>query len=625
MEKRLPIALVLSMLFLLWYLGRFAPPPEEAGLAGGETAASGAPEPGGMDTSSRASTEAGGQIPAVGQGTPGDDLPVEGDPLAVSTAPDRLVDVQTADTLATWQARGASLASLDLRDYRVSPEDDAAMPLMGPVDGPKGSFLVRDVADRYGLDRLNWEVEQSSLPDGGQELVFTHLTSDGLEFRRTVRHFNDEGRPHTFGMSLEVSNVGSARSEQLTLVQQSARGLVDEEAGSAFYGQPTALVVVQRAPHEPEIVKWSEDDLRGDSRRIGDAERVLAAGTITNYFSSILVPLGDTRVVQVFPLSVEDKLKLERHVQAENPADEREADRLRMEMRPKTQAAAGVELQLWVPVLDPGESSRFDFEVYNGPQDLETAALPGYAFLTPVIESAYGNWGWINSTLLQILRFFQSVVGNWGVAVILLTLLVKTVLFPLNRKQQTSMAKYSAVMGKLKPQLDELKAKYKKNTKKYNEEQMKLLKAEGASPPLGGCLLTFLQFPIWISLFQILGTSIELRQSHFVGWIDDLSRPDAMPLGIGGMDTLNLLPILMAVATTVQMRFQAKPADAQQAQTQKIMGMVMPVFMLFFLYSYSSGLSLYIFTSSLIGIFEFQVIRRIWPMPGMPGVPTGKA
>ena len=107
-------------------------------------------------------------------------------------------------------------------------------------------------------------------------------------------------------------------------------------------------------------------------------------------------------------------------------------------------------------------------------------------------------------------------------------------------------------------------------------------------------------------------------------WIDDLSRPDAMPLGVAGFETLNLLPLLMAAATMAQMRFQVKPADPQQAQTQKIMGMVMPIFMLWFLYSYSSGLSLYIFTSSLLGIFEYQVIRRIWPVAGMPA-PGAKA
>jgi len=273
--------------------------------------------------------------------------------------------------------------------------------------------------------------------------------------------------------------------------------------------------------------------------------------------------------------------------------------------------------------LQPGASSRFDFTLFAGPKSAAVADEPGYDFLADVIDAGYGRWAWINHALLAILRFFESIFGNWGVAIILLTVLVKGLTFPLNRRQQTSMSKYSAAMGRLKPRLDELKAKYKNNSRKYQEEQMKLLKQEGVTPPLGGCLLMFLQFPIWVSLFQILGTSIELRQSAFFGWITDLSRPDQMPFGFFGFETINLLPILMAIATVAQMRFQPKPADESQAQTQKVMGLIMPIFMLWLLYQYSAGLSLYIFTSSLLGIFEFQVIRRIWPVEG--GANPGRA
>jgi len=109
-----------------------------------------------------------------------------------------------------------------------------------------------------------------------------------------------------------------------------------------------------------------------------------------------------------------------------------------------------------------------------------------------------------------------------------------------------------------KKQLEVLKAKYKNNMRKFNEEQMKLLKAEGATPPLGGCLLMFLQLPVWVSLYQILRTSIELRQAPFALWVHDLSKPDhLMPLPFIG--TLNLLPLLMCAAQVIQMRLQPPP------------------------------------------------------------------
>jgi YidC/Oxa1 family membrane protein insertase len=179
-------------------------------------------------------------------------------------------------------------------------------------------------------------------------------------------------------------------------------------------------------------------------------------------------------------------------------------------------------------------------------------------------------------------------------------------------------------MQRLKPQLDALKAKYKNNMRKYNEEQMAILKAEGVRPPLGGCLLIFLQFPIWVSLFQVLRSNIELRHAPFILWVNDLSSPDRMPFPIVG--TIHLLPILMAAAQVIQMRLQPKPADDSQAQMQRMMGFLMPIMMLVFLYRYPSGLALYIFTSSLFGIVEYQIVKRLWPVPVVApvGVVAGK-
>jgi len=224
--------------------------------------------------------------------------------------------------------------------------------------------------------------------------------------------------------------------------------------------------------------------------------------------------------------------------------------------------------------------------------------------------------GWIDDVRFRLpsdfpARASQMAKGKYEDP--LLTLLVRVLLFPLNRVQQSSMQRYGAAMQRLKPQLDALKAKYKNNMRKYNEEQMQLLKAEGVRPPLGGCLLIFLQFPIWVSLFQVLRSNIELRHAPFMFWVHDLSSPDRMPFPIVG--TIHLLPILMAAAQVIQMRLQPKPADDSQAQMQRMMGFMMPIVMLLFLYKYPSGLALYIFTSSLFGIAEYQIVKRLWPVP----------
>jgi YidC/Oxa1 family membrane protein insertase len=602
MEKRLPFALALSILFVMLYLQTVDMPPPEGG---GERSPEGTvSEPYAGPPAPYADPRA----PAgVGAATtdPGSQVSVESDaPLVEETL------LGTGCT-SRWTSRGAALMQYELDDYHPTIHTDDPLPLLDMLDGQSPNLLLRDVGGVYGLDRVNWELEHRS--EGGP-LVFTREAADGLRFTRKV---SATDRPFVHALSIDVTNGGSARISSLSLVLQGARGLVDMDASSRFYGRPTAMAVL-KGQGEIEVVSWGDSDLSAEGRTVADGE-LIAAGTMTNYFTATLAPVGPTDVRQVLPFPVPDSLRLERLVDEKNPIDERDRARWRLELADDVPQAAGAELQLLVLALDPGQSTSFDFEFYAGPKTSALANQPGLSYLVPVVESTYGSMSWINRSLLWILRMFHDAVGNWGVAIILLTVLVRGLLFPINRKQQTSMTRYSVVMQKLKPQLDELKAKYKNNAKKFQEGQMKLLKEHGATPPLGGCLLMFLQFPIWISLFQILGTSIELRQASFAFWVNDLSRPDAMPLGgLAGLESLNVLPILMAAATILQMRAQPKAADAQQQQTQKIMATIMPLLMLWFLYGYSSGLSLYILTSSVLGIIEYRVIRRIWPIDGTP-------
>jgi YidC/Oxa1 family membrane protein insertase len=213
------------------------------------------------------------------------------------------------------------------------------------------------------------------------------------------------------------------------------------------------------------------------------------------------------------------------------------------------------------------------------------------------------------------MRFFYGFTNNWGVAIILLTLLVRICIFPITRTQQVSMQRYSQKMQVLKPKLDELKQKFKDKPQKFAQEQMKLLKEHNAKPPVLGCLSTFITFPVFIGMFQILRTAIELRQAPFAGWIADLSLPDAM-FAIPGTDyDFNLLPILATAAFVTQMALAPKPADPQAQQQQKIM-LIMPLVFGVMFYGYAAGLSLYMLTSSTYGIIEYKFIRqKFFPPP----------
>ena len=198
-----------------------------------------------------------------------------------------------------------------------------------------------------------------------------------------------------------------------------------------------------------------------------------------------------------------------------------------------------------------------------------------------------------------VLRAAHAVIPNYGIAIILLTIVVRTVLHPLSKKSQTSMQK----MQKLQPQMAELREKYKTDKKRQQEEMMKLYKTYGVNP-MGGCLPIVLQIPIFIGLWRALQESIELRQAPFMLWIQDLSQADAL------FGVVNVLPITSCVLMFIQTKLQPKTGDPKQQQTQKMMGYIMPVFLGYILYGLPSGLALYFIASTVIGLGEQRIIKR---------------
>jgi len=280
-------------------------------------------------------------------------------------------------------------------------------------------------------------------------------------------------------------------------------------------------------------------------------------------------------------------------------------------------------------------AERQQFRWYFGPKDTRILTESKYGEMSEVIHYAdYGRsffyriflTSYIAPVILWIMTFFHSLVGNWGIAIILLTIVVKAAVFPIMRHSQVKMALYQAKMAKVKPQLEAINKKYANDAQAKNAETMKIYQKHKLSPPIGGCLPMFLQMPIFVGLFQALRSSILIRQEPFFGWIDDLAKPDALydfggPLldiwPLSGMTTFNLLPLIMVVLWVSHQRSMPKPTDPQQAQMQKIMAF-MPILFGLILYNYAAGLSLYMITSSAIGIFEQQVIRKRWPVPGSP-------
>ena len=202
-----------------------------------------------------------------------------------------------------------------------------------------------------------------------------------------------------------------------------------------------------------------------------------------------------------------------------------------------------------------------------------------------------GWFSWIGKILLKLMKMFYSLSGNWGVAIILMTLLVRLILLPLNVFSYKSMKK----MQVIQPEIKAIREEYKEDPQRMNREVMALMKQNKANP-LSGCLPMLLQFPIFIALYRVLGQSIELYQAPFGLWIQDLSLKDPF----------YVLPILMGLSMFVQMKIQ--PNTMEPAQ-RKIM-MFMPIMFTFFMLGLPSGLTLYILVSTLFAILQHFYFMR---------------
>ncbi|MBU0571877.1 MAG: membrane protein insertase YidC [Candidatus Omnitrophica bacterium] len=258
-------------------------------------------------------------------------------------------------------------------------------------------------------------------------------------------------------------------------------------------------------------------------------------------------------------------------------------------------------------ILAPGTIQKDEYLLYAGPMDEKQLMALGYNFEETI---DYGWFGGISKVLLVVLRVLHSGVKNWGAAIILLTILVNLVSFPLTKKSFVSMHR----MKNIQPHMQKLKELHKDNPQKLNKEMMELYKKYNVNP-FGGCLPMLLQIPIFIALYQGLIKAVELKGAHFL-WVKDLSRPDAVhiPFTLPMLGShINILPLLMVVMMFAQQKIQGVAAASmtpEQAGQQKMMLLMMPVFFGFLFYNMPSGLVLYWLTNTILMTSEQLFLKR---------------
>lgn len=235
-------------------------------------------------------------------------------------------------------------------------------------------------------------------------------------------------------------------------------------------------------------------------------------------------------------------------------------------------------------------------EFFVGPKN---QALLWDAGMKDVME--FGMWRWVCYPMVWALNFFYSIIPNYGVAIILLTILVRLIFWPLTRKSTEGMKK----MQEIQPLLKELQAKFKDNPQRLQQETWALYREKQVNP-MSSCLPMLIQIPIFIALFNVLRSMVELRYASFL-WIPDLSEPEHLFASVFPFGGLNILPLLMAGTMFLQSKLTPSAGDKNQ---QRMMTVFMPLMMLFMFYNFASALSLYWTVSQALSILQMWLMRR---------------
>ncbi len=268
-------------------------------------------------------------------------------------------------------------------------------------------------------------------------------------------------------------------------------------------------------------------------------------------------------------------------------------------------------------IIKPGNTNTTKWKTYLGPKEPKNLNVVGYGLNEAI------NWGWLGilaKIALKFLKILNSVLHNYGLSIIAITVILRVLFLPLTLKSMRSMKLMQAKMQAIKPKVEALKEKYKDDKTKQNAELMKLYSSHGVNPlsSLGGCFPLLLQLPVFIALYDVLLYSIDLRQSSFL-WINDLAEPEHLfNIPIFGEYELpfRILPLLMGVSWFISQKMTPQTAPGSESmELQMKMMQFMPIIFTVMFWSLPSGLILYWTVSNILSIFQQIYINRTVHIP----------
>jgi YidC/Oxa1 family membrane protein insertase len=468
----------------------------------------------------------------------------------------RTITVDTPLYEAKISENGAAFYSFLLKNYRESVAKDAAPKqiLTGKEDLGVGylGFVGKSIA---GLGKSAFVADLTSdrlkVTDSPRDIKFSWRTDDGILIVKTYTFMPDS---YVVGLSVTVNNESNRLIQDRLFVTLNSNAPGDKRL-YAFEG-PSALI--NNKLQEIKIKKIKEQNtFEGKISWIALQSR---------YFMSSIIP----KLIE--DASMRLALTSDQFVSAQYVQPEKK--------------------------IQPGTRYTYEYQFFMGPKRIQKLREVGND-LHKVVD--FGWFDFIAKPCLWLMNLFYSVIPNYGVAIIILTLLVKILLWPLGQKSYKSMSE----MKKIQPLMKEIREKYKDDKQKMNQEVMGLYRTYKINP-LGGCLPMVVQLPVFFALYRMLYEAIELRHAHFFLWIDDLAAPDRLfrfDFSIPFMEPpygIPVLTIIMGATMLLQQKMSPPMGDATQAK----MMMFMPVVFTVIFINFSSGLVLYWLINNILSIAQ---------------------
>ncbi|MCK7460281.1 membrane protein insertase YidC [Idiomarina aminovorans] len=492
-------------------------------------------------------------VPSGGSAKVAADVP-EGDQPVVTQQSTKTIRVRTDVLDVEIDTRGGDIVSTQLLKFAETQGSEERFQLLqnrsNNVYVAQSGLIGPDGIDASGSGRPSYSYEKERYESETQvvEVPLTYTTENGATYRKV---FTFTPGKYNVDVRFEIqNNTGGALNTQF--YGQLKRSMGTGESGSMI--MPTYFGAAY-SHDDDKFEKYDFDDML--DKKLNVTSQNGWVSMLEHYFVSAWIP------------------------------EQGQQNRLFSRVANGSQAIIGVIYPM--TEIQAGSSKTIESQLYLGPKDQDAMAeIVEHLDLTV----DYGFLWWLAQPIFKLLQFLQGLVINWGLAIILTTVIVKALLFPLTKAQYVSMAK----MRMLQPKMTALRERYGSDRQKMSGAMMKLYKEEKVNP-LGGCLPMLLQLPIFLALYWVLLESVELRHSAFIFWIQDLSTKDPY----------YILPILMGASMFLMQRLQPTPtADPMQQKLFQYMPVIFTVFFLWF----PSGLVLYWLVSNLITIAQMLIIYR---------------